>query len=316
MPFHALVFTPATTHVGEASFLQRLWELAGALHPATVHFPIAAVVMAALALLLAWKYKGSFEDIAFFCLMIAAMSSLVAAVMGWALAPQHGYSGVFATNTHTQVIVLLHRWGGSLLAILLVVTAVLAIRARRQKLGSRVWKAGTLTAAALAALVGHWGGSLTHGDLLGDAVSRLLDPESASSVEHADTPPESAGIVEPPPASFGFDSDIRPILERSCLSCHGPAKQKSGYRLDAKAPAFAGGEIGQSTGRAAIVPGESHASQLFLMISATEDDFDAEVYPMPPKADQRLDRQQIEAIRSWIDAGAAWPEGLVLESSE
>jgi hypothetical protein len=38
----------------------------------------------------------------------------------------------------------------------------------------------------------------------------------------------------PPPASreVSFAADIQPLLERSCLRCHGPERPKSGFRLD------------------------------------------------------------------------------------
>ena len=45
-------------------------------------------------------------------------------------------------------------------------------------------------------------------------------------------------------SSFAVDfaKDVRPILERSCLGCHGPEKQKSGYRLDVREIALRGGD--------------------------------------------------------------------------
>src|SRR6187551_2974582 len=33
-------------------------------------------------------------------------------------------------------------------------------------------------------------------------------------------------------AAPDFTRDVRPILEQHCYECHGPEKQKSGYRLD------------------------------------------------------------------------------------
>ncbi|HEV8606212.1 MAG TPA: c-type cytochrome domain-containing protein, partial [Tepidisphaeraceae bacterium] len=35
-----------------------------------------------------------------------------------------------------------------------------------------------------------------------------------------------------------FDQQIRPILQRSCIKCHGPEKQKGGLRLDRPKEAF------------------------------------------------------------------------------
>ena len=41
-----------------------------------------------------------------------------------------------------------------------------------------------------------------------------------------------------------FERDIRPLLHARCVECHGPAKQKSGLRLDQKAAALKGGASG------------------------------------------------------------------------
>ena len=48
----------------------------------------------------------------------------------------------------------------------------------------------------------------------------------------------------PAPAAPDFSRDVRPILERSCFGCHGPEKQKSGYRLDRRDLAMKGGDSG------------------------------------------------------------------------
>ena len=42
-----------------------------------------------------------------------------------------------------------------------------------------------------------------------------------------------------------FAREVRPIFERSCLGCHGPEKQKSGFRLDVRDIAIKGGESGE-----------------------------------------------------------------------
>ena len=51
----------------------------------------------------------------------------------------------------------------------------------------------------------------------------------------ADLPPSAARPVD-------FARDIRPIFQQACLKCHGPEKQKSGFRLDVKAAALKGGD--------------------------------------------------------------------------
>ncbi|MEI7820542.1 MAG: DUF1553 domain-containing protein [Verrucomicrobiota bacterium] len=94
-----------------------------------------------------------------------------------------------------------------------------------------------------------------------------------------------------------FEKDIRPLLRERCVECHGTKKQKGELRLDAKVFAFKGGHDGP-----VIVPGDIAKSALVKRIASTDDD-----ERMPPKGDA-LTAVQIAAVKSWIEAGAAWPE--------
>ncbi len=96
---------------------------------------------------------------------------------------------------------------------------------------------------------------------------------------------------------ISFDRDIRPILAERCLKCHGEKKQSGGLRLDAKAFAMRGGQNGP-----VIVPGKALESRLYQRIVAENDD-----QRMPP-AGERLSAAQVALLKSWIDAGAVWPE--------
>ncbi|MHB8522274.1 MAG: DUF1553 domain-containing protein [Limisphaerales bacterium] len=106
----------------------------------------------------------------------------------------------------------------------------------------------------------------------------------------------------PPPVSRQVDylRDIQPIFTRSCYGCHGPDKQKGGFRLDLKTAALAGGEDGP-----AIVPGQSAESPLIHFVSGLVED-----RVMPAKG-ERLTAAQIGLLRAWVDQGAPWPDGLV-----
>ena len=103
----------------------------------------------------------------------------------------------------------------------------------------------------------------------------------------------------PPPAKHkvNFVKEILPIFKKHCVECHGPDKQKSDYRIDVKARAFGGGEMGE-----AIIPGKSAESPLVHFISG----LDEEVI-MPPKGDSLGDKK-VGLIRAWIDQGADWPD--------
>src|SRR4051794_8185223 len=103
-----------------------------------------------------------------------------------------------------------------------------------------------------------------------------------------------------------FMKDIQPILQESCLKCHGAEKQKGELRLDSKAAAFKGGKDGQ-----VIVPGQADKSDLYKRVSlpAGSDDI------MPSKGDP-LTKLQTGLIRDWINQGAVWPEGIVGKTAE
>jgi len=107
----------------------------------------------------------------------------------------------------------------------------------------------------------------------------------------ADLPPAAAHPVD-------FVKDIQPILSKSCLKCHGPEKQKNGFRVDVKSVAMKGGD----TYGVAIKPGKSAESPLIRYVAGLEDDM-----LMPPKGDP-LTPEQIGLLRAWIDQGADWPE--------
>jgi len=94
-----------------------------------------------------------------------------------------------------------------------------------------------------------------------------------------------------------FDREIRPLLQKHCVECHGEKKQKGELRLDAKSFALKGGHDGP-----AIVAGKAEASPLFQRLTSTDDN-----ERMPPKGEP-LSAAQIAAVRTWIDAGAVWPE--------
>lgn len=91
-----------------------------------------------------------------------------------------------------------------------------------------------------------------------------------------------------------YQKDIAPILENSCFRCHGPERPRSGFRLDNRASALAGGDLG-----IAIVPGKSLESPLIHYVARLVRDLE-----MPPtgKGDP-LKPYEIALLRAWIDQG-------------
>ena len=113
------------------------------------------------------------------------------------------------------------------------------------------------------------------------------------SLHAAEDPPKSEA---PLPEIVDFAQDVQPIFRSRCYTCHGPAKQTNGLRLDRKEAALQGGTSGR-----VIVPGSSAQSKLIQRAASSSEDF-----RMPPIG-PRLTAKEIATLTSWIDQGAKWP---------
>ena len=94
-----------------------------------------------------------------------------------------------------------------------------------------------------------------------------------------------------------FNRDIRPILSDVCFQCHGPdaKERKADLRLDSDDKLFA-----ERDGHRILVAGDPAKSELFRRLTSTDDD---ERMP-PPSSGKKLNPQQIETFRRWIEQGA------------
>lgn len=120
----------------------------------------------------------------------------------------------------------------------------------------------------------------------------------ASCVSHSAAQTDSSTLPPPDRQPIVFDRDIRPILETSCLRCHGPEKPKSHFRLDNRESALAGGDNNTND----IVPGDSRDSWLVHYVARQVPDMEMP----PPDRGNPLTSQQISLLRAWIDQGANW----------
>lgn len=113
------------------------------------------------------------------------------------------------------------------------------------------------------------------------------------------------------PEKIDFVTDIQPILEYNCVSCHGPTKDKGDLRLDTRAFAIKGGDIGTS-----LVPGKPLESTLYTLSILPEDHDDV----MPPakamKKGQVVTYKEKALLRKWIEQGAEWPADVSLKPKQ
>ena len=120
-------------------------------------------------------------------------------------------------------------------------------------------------------------------------------PASATAGEST----EAGAVASSEEAIF---TEVRAILEAHCVSCHGPAKQESQFRMDRHDDFLRGGDYGPAVDLQA--PGES------WLWKAVRPDF--EDLQMPPHRPP-LAAGQIATLGRWIERGAPWPAGVVLQ---
>lgn len=126
--------------------------------------------------------------------------------------------------------------------------------------------------------------------VLGIALLYSADLIAEVPVDLSKLPPSANKQVD-------FARDIKPIFDASCIRCHGPAKPRSGFRLDNRNSALKGGDNGVD-----IMPGNGAKSPLVHFTAHLVADME-----MPPAGKgQALTAAQIGLLRAWIDQGAVW----------
>jgi hypothetical protein len=99
-------------------------------------------------------------------------------------------------------------------------------------------------------------------------------------------------------AAVDYATQIRPLLQERCFSCHGALKQKSNLRLDTVELMRRGGKSGP-----ALVPGKPESSPILERVSAADPED-----RMPPEHEgQSFSPTQVSQLREWIAAGAPAP---------
>ena len=93
-----------------------------------------------------------------------------------------------------------------------------------------------------------------------------------------------------------FEARVVPVLERHCVSCHGPEKQKAELRLDTFAQTMRGSDAGE-----VVKPGDLKSSELFRRITLPTDH---EEY-MPADGKPPLTPDEVKILEIWIGSGAS-----------
>ncbi|MBI4657369.1 MAG: DUF1553 domain-containing protein [Verrucomicrobia bacterium] len=113
------------------------------------------------------------------------------------------------------------------------------------------------------------------------------------------TPEQAAALPPPADHPIQFTKDVKPILEASCIKCHGRGKSKGDFRIDTRNTLLQGGQSGP-----AVIPGKSAESYLIELVAGVDPD------NVMPQKGSKLTREQIGRLRAWIDQGLPWDEGV------
>ena len=95
-----------------------------------------------------------------------------------------------------------------------------------------------------------------------------------------------------------FNAEIRPILNKKCITCHGGVKRSGEFSLLFRTDALGVNESGQR----AIVPGDPDASEMLRRIVHTDPE-----ERMPPEGPP-LAEEEVELLTKWIEQGAQWED--------
>jgi hypothetical protein len=94
-----------------------------------------------------------------------------------------------------------------------------------------------------------------------------------------------------PNDKIDFNTQVKPILNKNCITCHGGVKQKAGFSLLFREEALGKTE----SGKPAIIPGHPEQSELITRITAKDPD------ERMPYKHAPLTAEEVDILRQWID---------------
>ena len=138
-------------------------------------------------------------------------------------------------------------------------------------------------------------------------VERLNAPRDSEAKSETERSNDSVSIPKtlPPAASrvVEFKADIKGLLARSCLGCHGEQDAESNYSLTSRDKLLRGGD----SELPAVLPGDGKSSPLVRFAAGLESGME-----MPPLEARDefppLSLNEIALLRAWIDQGAKWSD--------
>lgn len=282
----------ATTHATS----HRLFEwrpFLAPFHAVVLHFPIGFLTMAGiLEIYRVLRPSHELRRVTSMVLWLGLATGFISATFGWMRAGSGDYD---------PKQLEMHRIYGIAVPFVTLGTLLfqrLAYRDENVRLWTMSYRGLLLGTLGLVVVAGHLGGNLTHGSkyLVENA------PEFMRAWLENQPPPDSANETDPARLNAQakvYVEKVQPILESKCYKCHGPEKQKGGYRVDRLDQLVKGGE----SGKPAIKPGDPLSSYLVRLILLPPQHDDV----MPPEGKQPLTLEEIMTLIDWIRNGAKLP---------
>jgi len=249
----------------------------GRLHPLLVHLPIGFLI---IAIILGFFQNNNpvFRKSITLIWLLSFISASFSALMGWLLS-QNGH--------YIQKILSLHQWFGIGLVFFSGVGWLL--RLRYFNTSKLILKANNFLIAILLIIVGHFGGSLTHGD------SYLYDyaPEPIKNIFISDNEVDYYKNL-PLDSIKIYENLINPLFTEKCVACHNNEISRGELNMTSAEKIFKGGRSGS-----AIIPGYPEKSHIYSRVVRSQND---ERF-MPPTGPP-LSYREIKLIEWWISNGA------------
>jgi cytochrome c553 len=102
-------------------------------------------------------------------------------------------------------------------------------------------------------------------------------------------------------ARMDFRTQIAPIFEHHCVRCHSPSNNKGDISL---------ATIDDLKSNEHVIAGDPDNSHLIELVTGVDGES-----PAMPKGADALSKEQIAALRRWIQAGAEWPRDVIIRDS-
>src|SRR4051794_37708551 len=93
-----------------------------------------------------------------------------------------------------------------------------------------------------------------------------------------------------------FSTEVKPILNKRCISCHGGVKQNGGFSVLFRQEALDTTE----SGKYAIIPGDPSHSEMIRRLTLKDPE------ERMPYKEEPLSVNEIEVLTKWIEQGAEW----------